>query len=341
MTTIQKANHSKSLCMTCKADAPAHDALWQSDADSLERAWFCPKCFPAWYAEKGERVVHVNKVEGVVPKRYRIRHTPKERRKVNKGDLLKVNGDIVTLSDLAKSWLIQKDRFTSAPWQSPEARLEPGEFCSTCLIDLNDEGEKVKAKCKLPVRSTPAGPVNLNALRNAAARLPQTDAPEEAKRAAARKLIKLMRAGGLKPGDATLAMANVEKEEVEKSWEVEVIKADEEKRLLYGVALEPETVDSQNDKANEAEIEKAAHGFMIQSRLMDLQHKEVVDPKKATPVESYITLTDMVINDKLIKKGSWVVVTKIFDDEIWQMVKSGEIRGYSIRGFGRRKPVSN
>lgn len=339
---IQKANHSYSLCMSCKADSPAHDALWQSDADSLERAWFCPKCFPAWYAEKGERVVHVNKVEGVVPKRYRIRHTPKEKRKVSKADLLRVNGDTVTLSDLAHAWLEKTDRFTSAPWQSPEAALDPADFAKVCLINLNEPGsDPVKAKMKLPIKSTPAGPVNLNALRNAAARLPQTDAPEEAKREAARKLIKLMRAGGLEPGEATLRMADVEKETVEKSWEVKVIKADEEKRLLYGVALEPETVDSQNDKANEAEIEKAAHHFMIQSRLMDLQHKEVVDPKKATPVESYITLTDMVINDKPIKKGSWVVVTKIFDDEIWKMVKSGEIRGYSIRGFGRRKPVSN
>lgn len=247
---IEKANYAKSLCMLCKENPPDSDSLWQDSDGGLQRAWHCAKCFPAWYAEKGEMVIHTHKLEGgVAPGRYKpIRHSPKEKRKVSKDTVLKINGQPVTVEAMARAWVM----------------AQPG-------------------------------------------------APTEA----------------LAPPDT-----------IEKAWEVEIVKADEEKRLLYGVALEPQTKDSQNDIADEEEIEKAAHNFMIKSRLMDLQHKEVVDPKKAIPVESYIAMVDMMVNDKPIKKGSWVVVTKIFDDEIWQMVKSGAIKGYSIRGFGKRKPVA-
>lgn len=85
--------------------------------------------------------------------------------------------------------------FTDASWSTPESDLDAGDFCRCCLIDLNPEGqEKVKAACKLPIRSTPGGPVNKNALRNAAGRIFQmTGVPPEAKRAAARRLVSLMR----------------------------------------------------------------------------------------------------------------------------------------------------
>jgi len=78
-----------------------------------------------------------------------------------------------------------------------------------CLVDLNASGEeKVKDRCYLPVRSRPGGPINKNAVRNAMARLMGTKIPAEAKRAAARKLVRLARRAGIEvTSDAMLRLA--------------------------------------------------------------------------------------------------------------------------------------
>ncbi len=86
-------------------------------------------------------------------------------------------------------------------------------FCKACLIDLNEPGaEKVKAKCKLPVRE-PGGAVNRNALAAAAAALAGArggvQAPLEAKRAAARKLVRLYAEAEMEPPASLKRLAGV------------------------------------------------------------------------------------------------------------------------------------
>jgi len=103
--------------------------------------------------------------------------------------------------------------FTSAPWDggAVESGQEPGAFCRCCLIDLNEGGEKSKAACKLPVRSTPGGPYNTNAIAAAAAALAGArgglSAPPEKKRGAARRLISLYGQMGKPAPDALKRIA--------------------------------------------------------------------------------------------------------------------------------------
>lgn len=88
--------------------------------------------------------------------------------------------------------------FASGTWSSPESKLDVGAFCRVCLIDTNTDTPKVKAKCKLPIRSTPGGPINKAALRNAAGRIFQmTGVPADKKRKAARSLVGYMRSAGI------------------------------------------------------------------------------------------------------------------------------------------------
>ena len=88
--------------------------------------------------------------------------------------------------------------FTNAPWSTPESRLTARQFCSVCLIDLNQpRSEKLKSKCYLPVKSTPKGSYNRNAIRAAMARLTQTKVPADARRRAARRLIRLAGEAGI------------------------------------------------------------------------------------------------------------------------------------------------
>jgi len=87
--------------------------------------------------------------------------------------------------------------FSGKPWGSiSESDYKDADaFCAACLIDLNEPGaQKVKAKCKLPVKE-PGGQYNVNAIHAAAAALAGArggvDAPPEEKRKAARRLVRL------------------------------------------------------------------------------------------------------------------------------------------------------
>jgi len=97
-------------------------------------------------------------------------------------------------------------QFTNAEWSSPESDMSPEDFAKCSLIDTNAPGEpKVKSKIKLPIRSTPGGAVNVNALRNAAGRIFQmTGVPAEDKKKAARRLVSLMREAGIEVGSNSL-----------------------------------------------------------------------------------------------------------------------------------------
>ena len=102
--------------------------------------------------------------------------------------------------------------FSSSPWDAGKVKAsqEAGAYCRCCLMDLN-MGEKTKDACKLPVRSTPGGAYNLNAMSAAAAALAGArgglNAPAEEKRKAARRLVRLYRQAKKEPPPALLRVA--------------------------------------------------------------------------------------------------------------------------------------
>lgn len=120
------------------------------------------------------------------------------------------------------------------------------------------------------------------------------------------------------------------------SGEHRVVKSgDVEERIVFGIVLEPDTVDSQNDIYNAKEVEKAAHIFMEEHRNIGLQHKAMVNDKVKI-LESYISPVDFTIEGQLVKQGTWLLKERILDDELWASIKSGDITGYSIGGTGVR-----
>lgn len=243
-----------------------------------------------------------------------------------------------TVYDLVKA------SFTNAPWSTPESSLSPEAFCSVCLTDENPAGEeKTKARCHLPIRSTPGGPVNKNALRNASARLNQTNMSSESKAAARAKLARLMTAAGIESQlnkDAEDAVPQPQSADF--TIEAEFIKSSTPDRIAIAVAYpnyQPGEYDTQGDRMSEREIELMAHRFMKDSQQYDLHHTILdVAPEDATIVESYIAPVDFTINDKFIRKGSWLVATQ-FSESLWARVIKGEFNAYSIRGRGIRNKV--
>jgi len=120
---------------------------------------------------------------------------------------------------------------------------------------------------------------------------------------------------------------------VEKTYFVPFAKADEEKRLVYGVVLEPDTIDAQGDQVSADEIERAAHDFLERSRVLGEGH---VRRARAQVQESYIAQQDFDLGDQLVAEGSWVLCVRVDDPNLWRKVSRGEVTGFSIGGFGRR-----
>lgn len=126
---------------------------------------------------------------------------------------------------------------------------------------------------------------------------------------------------------------------VSKSASFSVVKADDEKRLVYGVVYVPNEPDSQGDITTEEEIEKAAHSFLINvahgAGFVDVEHSD--QPARAYVVESFIAPVDFRYpgSPRTVKKGSWVAVTYVEDEALWELVKN-ELGGYSMAGTGKR-----
>lgn len=109
-------------------------------------------------------------------------------------------------------------------------------------------------------------------------------------------------------------------------------KADDELQMVWGEVYAPNFPDSQGDFMTPDTIRKMAHDFMKSGNLdsVDTNH----DQKKngSLVVESFIARD----NDPDFIPGSWVVGIHIPEPTVWQLVKSGELNGFSMEGRGVR-----
>lgn len=114
---------------------------------------------------------------------------------------------------------------------------------------------------------------------------------------------------------------------------VRIIKGDSPERIVYGIVAEPDVEDSQGDQQTAEEIEKAAYWFMEKAQGIkvetDVDHDD--DDFSANLLENYIARSDMVIEEEVIKKGSWVQALRL-DEDTWEKVESGELTGFSMKG---------
>jgi site-specific DNA-adenine methylase len=119
---------------------------------------------------------------------------------------------------------------------------------------------------------------------------------------------------------------------------IPLLKTDEE-RYVLGVVLEPETVDAQHDVYSAAEVRDAAHRFLEQFRNVGLMHQGYVNDKVKI-LESYLAPTSFELDGAQVKKGTWLLAVHVLDDELWSLIKAGELTGLSIGGSARREEAS-
>lgn len=102
---------------------------------------------------------------------------------------------------------------------------------------------------------------------------------------------------------------------------------DELKQATF-IVMVPDEVDLHGDITSEDEVRKACHNFNKYCRTANLFH--LVKSDTFEFAESYCAPTDFVLGDKFVKKGTWLATIQALDDDLWDLIKSGEICALSI-----------
>jgi hypothetical protein len=153
------------------------------------------------------------------------------------------------------------------------------------------------------------------------------------------------------------AMGLVDIPAIEENWvalsseKVKLASVDKERRMLYGAALIPEKLILRIDQNNEeyymkfdaSTIETLAHNFYKKNlhHTTNLQHMYPVS--SVTIVESWLKEGDSDKSHALglsdLPNGTWFIGAKVDNDSVWEDVKSGAIRGFSIEGMFTEQAV--
>jgi len=127
----------------------------------------------------------------------------------------------------------------------------------------------------------------------------------------------------------------MEHEAVNKSGTINVIKADDEQRIVWGWAYVSTEdgkllVDSQGDSIEPVEMEKMATSFMTDVRKAKAMHQgEVVGEFiHSLPMTNDLMKAFDIYSDR----EGWIVAMKVYSDKVWADVKSGKLPMMSIGG---------
>ena len=117
----------------------------------------------------------------------------------------------------------------------------------------------------------------------------------------------------------------------------------DEKHLLYGAVLIPNfpIYRHQNDEEfyitfTKESIEKLAHSYLQNDKIYSFtkDHRTIADG--VSIVESWVKCSK---NDKStdlgldVPEGTWLIGAKIENEELWNSIKSQEVRGFSVESF--------
>jgi hypothetical protein len=121
-----------------------------------------------------------------------------------------------------------------------------------------------------------------------------------------------------------------------------VVKAEEknDERYVFGVVLVPNEPDAQGDIYDEKEVEKACHSFLEHfGGKIKIMHKgQPVDG--VIPIENYVTKQPEDWGTEVLPMGTWMLATRVKNDDVWQDVLDDTFTGYSMGGTALREALS-
>lgn len=137
-------------------------------------------------------------------------------------------------------------------------------------------------------------------------------------------------------------------------FHAKIEKFDTDKRQIFGwanlaIVDGKPVVDLQGDYVSIDEIEKSAYGYMLNSRVGGHMHKRIGKALDGGAVHVADVIESFVVTpEKLAVMGlapdalplGWWTGMQVFDEDVWQRVKRGELTGLSIHGTGTRREMA-
>lgn len=133
----------------------------------------------------------------------------------------------------------------------------------------------------------------------------------------------------------------VEEDFIQLGGEHTILSINDERRVVSGVALIPDKLIYRKDAKRgeyyitfpQETIEKMAMAFFQNHRNTEGNIQHSTDVKGVNFFESYILNKERGICPKEFKSlpnGTWIVSAKIDNSDVWELVKEGKLRGFSI-----------
>jgi len=124
--------------------------------------------------------------------------------------------------------------------------------------------------------------------------------------------------------------------------EGQILKQDSEERLVYGWAYVSTdkgeiSLDHSGEFVRPDQIAKAATNFMLSMRTAKRMHSggKIGEVVHSMPLTNDITKALGIQSDR----EGWLVAIKVYDDQVWQDVKSGKLAAFSIGGKALKELV--
>lgn len=124
--------------------------------------------------------------------------------------------------------------------------------------------------------------------------------------------------------------------------ECKILKQDDEERLVYGWAYVSTengelSLDHSGEFVRPDQIAKAATNFMLTMRTAKAMHSggKIGEVVHSMPLTNEISKALGIQSDR----EGWLVAIKVYDDQVWQDVKSGKLAAFSIGGKALKELV--
>ena len=124
--------------------------------------------------------------------------------------------------------------------------------------------------------------------------------------------------------------------------ECQILKQDDEERLVYGWAYVSTekgeiSLDHSGEFVRPEQIAKAATNFMLSMRTAKSMHTggKIGEVVHSMPLTNEISKALGIQSDR----EGWMVAIKVYDDQVWQDVKSGKLAAFSIGGKALKELV--
>lgn len=126
--------------------------------------------------------------------------------------------------------------------------------------------------------------------------------------------------------------------------EVELKEVDAEKRILMGAALIPnKKIYRRNGEEefyiyfSEDTVRKSMELFFKRGNQNNATYEHRDELNGMSVVESWLIEDEKLDKSKLygfsLPKGTWMISMKVDNDEVWNDVKEGKVKGFSIEGY--------